>query len=101
MARAEEASVSSIKISSKIGLSSGGASTGHLSAKAQDFELSEFDNIAGVDLRNHISAISPYLGMPQFDIIACPNVFEETGYSELSHLSRIRKLQEPRLACSH
>ena len=37
MARAEEASVSSIKISSKIGLSSGGASTGHLSATSRDF----------------------------------------------------------------
>nr|POE84159.1 hypothetical protein CFP56_40036 [Quercus suber] len=74
-------------------------SDGHLSATSRDSELSEFDDIAGVDLRNHFSSVTPYFELPQLDFIACPNVFEDTTYSEMSHLSR--KLQEPGLGCSH
>ena len=58
MAMPKEASKSKIVRSSKIGLSSSGTSIGHLSAKSQDFKLSEFEDIVEMDLQHHISSVT-------------------------------------------
>ncbi|KAK7833212.1 hypothetical protein CFP56_025693 [Quercus suber] len=54
MAMPKEASKSKILRSSKIGLSSSGTSTCHLSTKSQDFKLSKFEDFAEVDLQHHL-----------------------------------------------